>query len=89
MSEQKLREALQTLHEELGRGDPDSMDPESRELLQTVADELQQVVHEGPEDASGELGGRVERAAVRFESEHPRLATTLNEIIEALARMGI
>lgn len=88
-SERKLREALETLHEELGRGDPDRIDPDSRELLETVAEELRHVLHEGAEDASGGLGGRVERAAVRFESEHPRLATTLNEVIEALARMGI
>jgi len=89
MSEAKLREALETLHQELGHGDPERIDPESRELLQTVADDLQHVLQEGADETASGLGDRVERAAVRFESEHPRLATTLNEIIEALARMGI
>ena len=87
MPETRLRAALQVLHEELASSSAVSDD--NRELLQTVADDLERVLDEEDETRGEGLTERLERAAVDFESEHPHIARSLNEIVAALARMGI
>lgn len=87
MPEQRLRAALEVLHEELGSDS--AVSGENRDLLRTVAADLERVLEQEQDADHAPLVDRLERAAVDFESEHPQLARTLNEIVAALARMGI
>jgi ABC-type uncharacterized transport system substrate-binding protein len=85
----ELRRTLESLHEELGR--TRTVDPESRELLVTVMQDIAQVLDQSlaeGEDA-GSLQDQLENVAVRFESEHPQLSAAVRQVVDALAKAGI
>ena len=95
MSDEDLSELLAQLHSRLSRAK--KLDPESRELLLTVSEDIRQAL------ASKSAGrketrtdsrqtsheSRLEELAVRFEADHPTLAEALREITDALAKAGI
>jgi Domain of unknown function (DUF4404) len=91
MSDVDLRELLAQLHSRLSRAK--KLDPESRELLETVADDIRGALagktagRNGPAEPSHE--SRLEELAVRFEADHPALAEVLRELTDALAKAGI
>lgn len=87
MASEKLRQSLQSLHRELS--DPEAVDEANRRLLEQVAEDIERVLDEDDETTADSVRGRFERVAVDFEAEHPRVARVMNEVVEALARMGI
>lgn len=89
MPEQKLRQLVENLHDELDR--TDSVDDESRAMLQELTGDIDQLVaqDEMATEQRADTAQQVQEAAARFESEHPRLATVLSEIVDTLVKLGI
>lgn len=87
MPEKQIRDLVARLHEELKTAE--SVDEESRALLEDLTNDIEKVVarEEGAQRESAiEQAGD---AALRFESEYPRLAGVLNQIADTLGRLGI
>lgn len=87
----KLRAILDDLHQELAVAP--AGDPAVRTMLSRSLVEISQKLasHQGgplelSEDATPE---QLRLAAREFEAEHPKLAQTLESLIDALGRMGI
>ena len=89
MPKERLRQLVNSLHEELER--TPEVDAEGRDLLRELTDDIEDLVgHESPQPESRDSAAeRVESAAVRLEAEHPRVAGILSEIVDALGRLGI
>ncbi|MAF84153.1 MAG: DUF4404 family protein [Gammaproteobacteria bacterium] len=89
MEKKHLKNIIENLHRELASAD--SIDAESRALLQALAQDVEKLAGD---TASVEIehettAGQLKNAALRFESEHPKLAMALGEVIDALGRLGI
>lgn len=86
MTREALRNALASLHTELGRAD--KLDPESRVLLSSalrdIADRLER---DAPE--AGTLGDSIRDAVERFEGDHPELVRAVARVADALGAAGI
>ena len=86
-----LRESLTHLHEQLES--VESVDAESRVLLQTLIDDIRGVL--GAQAAASQqaahdsFADRLTHAARRFEASHPVLTPALDRVISALANLGI
>ena len=88
MEQQKLRELLETLHEELGQ--LGSVDEKTGEVLATLKEDISKLVVDGDEAASDEsLTERMSEAVEHFEEEHPRLSMMIQHVLDSLARMGL
>ena len=87
MPRETLRENLQKLHEELA-STSGGLDEETRVLLRGVADDIEHVLGEKSVESES-VRGRMEHAALKFESEHPRLAGILSDVTDALTKLGI
>ena len=89
MKDQQLRDLITTLHTELSA--TDSVDEDSRAMLQQLMKDIEDLA--GKDDHPAEhvesASGRLEGAALKFESEHPKLSMTLGEILDALGKLGI
>jgi hypothetical protein len=85
MSDHELRALLAQLHERLASAR--SLDPESRELLSTVALDIEHAMKS--DDIAGVDAEPVESLAVRFEADHPSLAGVLRQIMDTLGKAGI
>lgn len=87
----KLRAILDDLHQELEVAP--AGDPTVRGMLARSLAEISQKLSEhqgGPLVLSEETRPEVlQEAAREFEAEHPKLAQTLESLVDALARMGI
>jgi hypothetical protein len=90
MPQEDLKTTLQSLHGELLRH-PD-LDPESRELLTRLAEDIDEVLHPAappPEPGHESLINRVTEARQNFEVTHPRLAAIIGRIADGLSQLGI
>jgi hypothetical protein len=88
MNRDRLREHLATLRQELR--DTTSVDAESRRLMDTLIKDIDRVLEASPAGAQhGGLRDRLEELLLRFEAKHPAIATSMHELIDALARAGI
>ena len=87
MPSSRLRESLESIRRELDNAG--AMDDTDRALLEQVAADIERVLDEDDETTPDTVRGRMEKAAVDFEAKHPRLARVMNEIVDALGRMGI
>ena len=88
MEQQKLRELLETLHEELGQ--LGTVDEKTGEVLATLKEDISKLVDDGDEAASDEsLTERMSEAVEHFEEEHPRLSMMIQHVLDSLARMGL
>jgi Domain of unknown function (DUF4404) len=76
--QESLRELLARLHDRLGKAD--SVDPESRELLAEVMEDIERALGKKQ---------RLESLAVQFEADHPGLAQTLRQLADVLGKAGI
>ncbi|HWX79673.1 MAG TPA: DUF4404 family protein [Steroidobacteraceae bacterium] len=90
MDQNTLRERLARLHAELAnaRGD----DPATRQALEEILPDIKRMVERqgaDPLPADTSLPDRLERIAVRFEAQHPRLAASARRLIDLLAEVGI
>jgi len=89
MAREKLRRLIENLHEELGS--TESLDDQSKVLLQQLIDDIDNIAAENStsSDASEATANQVETAALKFESEHPKLSMILGEIMDSLGKLGI
>jgi hypothetical protein len=83
-----LQRNLARLHSELRS--TKSLDPQTRELLETVAQDIERTLQgEHDEESIRERLDRLENAALRFEVEHPTFSGLLSEVTDALAKIGV
>lgn len=90
MTTEQMKEALRQLHGELER--QDRVDPELRDLLQTLESDIHGILDQPASDAVPDTTGvtsRLDSMAVQFETEHPQIAPVLRQVGEALARIGM
>ncbi|MBW2279474.1 MAG: DUF4404 family protein [Deltaproteobacteria bacterium] len=89
MEKRHLEELLESLHRELG--DADTVDEDSRSLLHGMMDEIRQALERSGEDADGgsPINRRLQEIALRFETDHPRIAATISQLTDSLAKLGI
>jgi hypothetical protein len=85
MGHDDLRALLAQLHKRLQRSP--SLDADSREMLVTVANDIEHALTRNESPSSREP--KLEALAVRFEADHPALADVLRQIVDALAKAGI
>jgi hypothetical protein len=85
MTGEKLQQLLKDLHQELGA--TTTLDPQSRRLVEQVLQDVDRIGHRSEHPAS--LEARLREVVLRFESEHPRLATTVGQVADALGKLGI
>jgi hypothetical protein len=90
MPQEDLKRTLQSLHAELSQHP--SLDPESRDLLTRLAEDIDDVLHPAappPDPEQDSLIDRVTDARQTFEVTHPRLAAIIGRIADGLAQLGI
>jgi hypothetical protein len=88
MEQQKLRELLETLHQELGQ--LGSVDEKTEEVLSTLKEDISKLVEGGNEAADEEsMTERMSDAVGHFEEEYPRLSMMIQHVLDSLARMGL
>lgn len=78
MTNSKLPELLRNLHAELARAD--TIDPESRALLTTIAEDLAKYESHA---------SRAHGLAATFEAQHPAIAAVLRQLADTLGKAGI
>jgi hypothetical protein len=85
-----IRDLLKRLNEELGR--TQSVDQETRELLESLKRETQALIdrpNDGPPPEYESLGQGLRAALERFEGSHPTLAWVMGRVIDTLSGLGI
>ncbi|AAM71649.1 MAG TPA: DUF4404 domain-containing protein [Chlorobaculum sp.] len=89
MEQQKLRELLETLHQELGQ--IGTVDEKTAEVLATLNEDISKLIEGGKDAAENEesLTDRMGEAVAHFEEEHPRLSMLIQHVLDSLARMGL
>ena len=89
MDKQHLQGMIEKLHRELAS--TDSIDDDSRALLQELAQDVEKLAGstESSTEKHGTTADQLQNAAVKFESEHPKLSMALGEVIDALGKLGI
>lgn len=95
MTEETLRQLLARVHERLSSSS--TIDPEARDMLVTVMQDIDGALGKGSAAASGSAGSapaaatapRLEALAVQFEAEHPAIAQLLRQIGALLGQAGI
>jgi ABC-type transporter Mla subunit MlaD len=90
MQRKQLRATLQELSDALTQAG--SIDDQTRELLQSVTGQLQQLLQQekklSPEDVRP-VDRDLKELLLRFETEHPQLTSILGRIADGLANVGI
>lgn len=90
MENQKLSELLVKLHAELEQ--TRSVDDSARKLLQSVMNDIEQLIDHPAEDLSPQRHKLIERLTEtlqHFEESHPVLTLTIGSIMDTLSKMGI
>jgi len=88
MSQESLRELLGKVHERLSQ--TGSVDPESRDLLGTVMQDIGRALGQGGQGGPAVAHrASLESLAVQFEADHPQLAEVLRQLIDSLGKAGI
>jgi hypothetical protein len=83
--EQHLRRLLDELSGAIGR----TRRHEDREVLTRLQGEVETQLEGKEEKEHSSLVGALEKAEIRFESEHPTLGEALRDAIEVLSAAGI
>lgn len=90
MEKKHLLSTVETLHAELAGSD--EVDADTRALLETLADDIRRLLEQEDAESSehlGPLSARVHDLVLRFETDHPRLTTVLNQVADGLSNLGI
>uniref|UniRef100_Q3AU63 Chromosome segregation ATPase n=1 Tax=Chlorobium chlorochromatii (strain CaD3) TaxID=340177 RepID=Q3AU63_CHLCH len=90
MEQQKLRELLQALHQELEQ--LQSVDESTTAVLTTLRNDTQRLLsnkEEPMEEEEGSLSERMQQALEHFEEKHPSLSISIQHVLDSLARMGL
>lgn len=86
MTDQKLPELLQQLHDELER--TESVDEGGREMLRHLSEDIQKFI-DPAEDDDETLLARIQDAIDHFEVEHPTITAALSQVLNTLSNAGI
>ncbi|NMW21563.1 MAG: DUF4404 family protein [Chlorobiaceae bacterium] len=88
MEQQKLRELLETLHQELEQ--VDSVDETTVAVLSNLREDISKLVTDnvGTVHENESLMERMSEAVDHFETDHPKLSMTIQHVLESLAKMG-
>ena len=87
---ERLRTALADLHTQLSQ--VDTLDPESRDLLEAIAADIKAALAAPPSTPRpGELSlsQRLSEATRQFEESHPTIGGVVERLVDVLAQMGI
>ena len=89
MKNEELRSQLEKLHNELHQSP--ALDLQQRELLQTLADEIQVVLKrdEIQRHHYTTLSERLNDAVAELEASHPQITLLMRQTIDSLAYLGI
>lgn len=88
MDQSKLQQLLTDLHRELSAAQ--TLDADSRRMLEQVLRDVRALDPAGGAGAgSGGPAAQLQEAALRLEAGHPRLASALGQLGDALAKLGI
>jgi cytochrome c-type biogenesis protein CcmH/NrfF len=89
MEQQKLRDLLETLHQELEQ--VETIDEKTGSILTSLREDIEKLVQDGPQDEAAEenLVERMNEAIGHFEEEHPRLSIMIQHVLDSLAKMGL
>ena len=86
MTDQKLHELLQQLHDELER--TESVDEKGREMLSHLNADMQQFLDPARENPESLLA-RLQSAIDHFEVDHPAITAALSQMLNTLSNAGI
>ncbi|MEI6846894.1 MAG: DUF4404 family protein [Chlorobiaceae bacterium] len=87
MEQQKLRDLLENLHQELEQ--VDSVDESTVAVLSNLREDIRKLVDEKRSISEHEsLVVRLNEAIDHFETDHPKLSMTIQHVLDSLARMG-
>ena len=89
MKNEEFRSQLEKLHNELHQ--THALDMQQRELLQTLADEIQALLKrdEIQRNHYTSLSERLNDAVAKLEASHPQITLLLRQTIDSLAYLGI
>lgn len=89
MQNEELRSQLAKLHHELHQ--TNALDLQQRELLQTLADEIQALLKrdELQRQHYTSLSERLNGAVATLEASHPQITLLMRQTIDSLAYLGI
>jgi len=90
MKKEEFRKVLRQLHNELGS--VPSVDKNGRKLLSVLRDDIRRVLEQSKEDDfrhHPSFAEKFKEAALHFDQSHPRLASSLRQMIDTLSNMGI
>lgn len=90
MEQQKLRELLESLHQELAR--VDTVDESTEDVLSTLREDIRKLVdkdeHPAAINSDEPLLERLNEAVSHFEAGHPKLSLAIQHLLDSLANMG-
>ena len=89
MNNEELHTQLEKLHDELHQADP--LDLQQRELLQTLADEIQALLKRDKIQPHHyrSLSERLNDARGELEASYPQITLLMRQTIDSLAYLGI
>ena len=89
MKNEQLRKQLEDLRSRLQQAD--SLDEQQRELLQTLADDIHQLLNrnENQPHHYHSLRQRLSEEIARLEASHPQITLLMRQAIDSLAYLGI
>ncbi|NTW81934.1 MAG: DUF4404 family protein [Chlorobiaceae bacterium] len=90
MEQQKLRELLESLHQELVH--VDTVDESTEDVLSTLREDIRKLVdkdeHPAAINSDEPLIERLNEAVNHFEAGHPKLSLAIQHLLDSLANMG-
>ncbi|MCI0491579.1 MAG: DUF4404 family protein [Planctomycetes bacterium] len=89
MERQQLIKTLDQLHADLSQ--TEHVDPETLARLLAITSDIQRILSERPETSMEEVSpvsSSLKDVLLKFEADHPELATSVGKVADALAAMG-
>ncbi len=89
MERQQLIKTLDQLHADLSQ--TEHVDPETLARLLAITSDIQRIMSERPETSMEEVSpvsSSLKDVLLKFEADHPELATSVGKVADALAAMG-
>jgi hypothetical protein len=90
MEDNKTRELLQKLHDEINN--LDKVDEKGSELLKDIDGDIYELLErsgESPLELRPSLMHRLDDAICHFETDHPELTSLISKVIDSLSTAGI
>jgi len=90
MDKQQLTETLRQLHDDLMQAE--QLDPDTLKLLQTVTQDINRLLQQSETISTADVepvSRGLNSLLLKYEAEHPKLASAIGNVADALANMGI